>query len=583
MSTIIELVILLLIYFYFVRPALQKRLASKETAPEPEHVSEPERVAEPVHVTKTVRVIKPEHAAEPEHAAPPISTIKNNEAAQRKCEKEINELKSEFRNAQNTYGMLADSVAGEILQFFSRSTESFDDIIKSLNSIIDGMNKAECSMVASSDKLVEEYSVEDCQLNTVSPTYSVKEALGFREAIKAFREKTNANRAPLSRIMFTEKMYGKANEEFVSAVNSMTYEKAVAFVDKYSKLLREKDFGVFGFASLNKQNSLDEINEILNIDLETVYKCIWFFAMETPFSKTCYENAKLLFRHIYRDSSCQDIVLSDLYYKNKLGGEDSIREAVQELLKDNKYLGCDTHVLASGFMWMNAHSSEKQVLQHMLDNSIEMSKTEQQRLQLLTQGTTVPNNSPPPAAEYIDVSSLAWNENDYNKFFGALSLHNQTLTNYLAIRDEDKSINLPDGIEPPDANNMLKRFKPLFNKEYGNIVECKEANCIAISGSYEENVDGILAFAKECPRMAILLHVEKIGRKLILKFYTLLSPAENDSQIQKDNALSLYKKIGMKDSAWESGIKETMLLGMQQLLNESVAPTPPSNGDTTIF
>ena len=67
--------------------------------------------------------------------------------------------------------------------------------------------------------------------------------------------------------------------------------------------------------------------------------------------------------------------------------------------------------------------------------------------------------------------------------------------------------------------------------------------------------------------MGILVHIAKIGKKLNIKFYTLFMPDVNQLMEQKQQALSLYKKLSPSISMWESSLKDTILMVVQQLLN----------------
>ena len=67
--------------------------------------------------------------------------------------------------------------------------------------------------------------------------------------------------------------------------------------------------------------------------------------------------------------------------------------------------------------------------------------------------------------------------------------------------------------------------------------------------------------------MGILVHIAQIGKKLNIKFYTLFMPDGNQLMEQKQQALSLYKKLSPSISMWESSLKDTTLMVVQQLLN----------------
>lgn len=90
-------------------------------------------------------------------------------------------------------------------------------------------------------------------------------------------------------------------------------------------------------------------------------------------------------------------------------------------------------------------------------------------------------------------------------------------------------------------------------------------------------MDGIIVSSNECKQIGILIHIARIGKKLIIKFYTLFMPTGSDLPAQKQQALSMYKKLSPSVTMWESSLKETMLMAVQQLLNAGIAMPQPDN------
>lgn len=88
-------------------------------------------------------------------------------------------------------------------------------------------------------------------------------------------------------------------------------------------------------------------------------------------------------------------------------------------------------------------------------------------------------------------------------------------------------------------------------------------------GSGEEKMEGILVSSNECKQMGIVIYIARIGRKLTIKFYTLFMPTAMDLATQKQEALSLYNKLSPSVTMWESSLKDTMLMALEQMLNDS--------------
>ena len=88
-----------------------------------------------------------------------------------------------------------------------------------------------------------------------------------------------------------------------------------------------------------------------------------------------------------------------------------------------------------------------------------------------------------------------------------------------------------------------------------------------MSGSGEEKMRGILAVSDQCRQMGILMHIAKIGKKVNIKFYTLFMPESRNLSEQKQQSLSMYKKLSPTVTMWESSLKDTMLRAVEQLIN----------------
>ena len=82
-------------------------------------------------------------------------------------------------------------------------------------------------------------------------------------------------------------------------------------------------------------------------------------------------------------------------------------------------------------------------------------------------------------------------------------------------------------------------------------------------------MEGILVSSNECKQMGIVIYIARIGRKLTIKFYTLFMPTAMDLATQKQEALSLYNKLSPSVTMWESSLKDTMLMALEQMLNDS--------------
>ena len=211
----------------------------------------------------------------------------------------------------------------------------------------------------------------------------------------------------------------------------------------------------------------------------------------------------------------------------------------------------------------------------MLDNGVQMPVKAQERLHSLANGGgKAPNIYNARTSSSFDVSSIGWSDADFNNFFDNLSFQEKKLSYSLAMRDEDKNLLISSPINLPDNIEIANILNGKFSYEYGNVVKATSKNFVALSGSGKETIPGILIQSKECKHMAILVHIARIGKKLSIKFYTLFMPVGATANDQKQLAISLFKKLSPTVSTWESSMKDSVLLIIQQILN-SGTPTQP--------
>lgn len=405
--------------------------------------------------------------------------------------------------------------------------------------------------VATSDSL--DKIVQDLNSTIIyqSQIEMVSELKNIVNGFKIFGQKVSS--LPDS-IMIDKKNYGKVNKEYWDFIGQLNQNDVLQYIDNCEEVLNK-----------------DEFNKVYKIDIEIVLKCIWFLATEKTFSASDFNRAKEIFYRIYKNTH-SDIIIADLYAKKKMGGEDVLRDFVRNLLKEEcnkKYLA----TVASGLMWMNAYKTESTVLQHMLTSNMQMTPKMQERLHALsTGGGNAPSGHNVNSTEeslYFDVSAVAWKDEEYIGLFENLSFQETDLTYSLAVRDEDKDLFITQGISVPNNNVIHDKLKTVFLDEYGEAVQTKLVEGVALSGSGKEKMNGILISSNECAQMGIFVHVIRIGKKLDIKFYTLFMPTGSDLGLQKQQVLSMHQKLSPLVTNWESSLKETTLMVIQQLLNSS--------------
>lgn len=309
--------------------------------------------------------------------------------------------------------------------------------------------------------------------------------------------------------------------------------------------------------------------KIFAIDIDMILRCVWFYAIHKPYLAESFKKAVSIFNRLVEKPHI-DVIIAELYAMKQVGGEDVLHEHIRNILKAS-YTTEELTLIASSLMWLNAYQAESMILQHMLSTGMQMSAKTQERLHSLTNGGgKAPNSFNISSNEsyiYFDVSALTWKDDEYIGLFENLAFQEKKLSYSLAVRDENKEFFITPGIHVPRISDILKKLYSVFSEEYGNAVIANLKDCIALSGSGEEHIEGILVESNECKQMGILVHIACIGKKLNIKFYTLFMPNEIKLIDQKQQALSLYKKLSPSVTMWESSIKDTVLMAVQQLLN----------------
>lgn len=483
-------------------------------------------------------------------------------------QKKINGIKGQIDELRRNF-------EGSLSNFFS-STYGYDthqsnrdyygDLYSSLCKVIDNMKSAnnqltEISQSDDESRMIARYS----QLASDFQAFSIK----------------------LSRFPYTKMMdginYGKINKSYWDTVRSMSKEAVDSIITGYVKRLPSNKMGsVIITTGYTRALTLDDFTKIFAIDIDMVLKCIWFYATEKPYSAEAFKKAVAVFNYVYK-RPIVDITIAELYSMKQMGGEEVLRDKIRNMLK-TQHSSEELTLIASALMWMNAYQAENIILQHMLSTGMQMTAKTQERLHSLTNGGgKAPNGFAVSSNEsfvYFDVSALAWNDDEYIGMFENLAFQEKTLSYSLAVRDEDKELFITQGINIPTIGMILTKLNEVFSDEYGSDATATIKKCIALSGSGEETITGILAISNKCKQMGVLVHVAHIGKKLNIKFYTLFMPSSTNLSDQKQQALSLYKKLSPSVAMWESSLKDTILFAIQQLLN-STSENNCSSGNST--
>lgn len=372
----------------------------------------------------------------------------------------------------------------------------------------------------------------------------------YRRLVSGFEELGKKQKNVQYSSMIEPSEYGQIRKDYWDSVRSMKKFDVDSYISNLERYISSKDY-----------------QSVFTADATKLLRCVWFYATEKPYSVQSFYRAANLLEQII-EFPHTDITIADLYMKKQMGGEDAIRDVVYDKIRSSKG---ELSKIASALMWMKAYRNEAAVLQGMLSSGMHLTEKMQERLHSLTNGRgNAPDGYETSANDskmYFDVSSIAWKDNEYIGFFENLEFQNKTLSYSLAVRDENKELFVTNGRNLSDKSEILSKLNSVFAEEYGNTVHAAMRECIALSGIGEENLDGILVETEECKHLGILLHIARIGKKINIKFYTLFMPGETGLEDQKQQSLSMYKKLSPSVTMWESSLKDTSLMAIQQLLN----------------
>lgn len=462
----------------------------------------------------------------------------------KECQKKTQEYHNKINGIKREINESKRNFEGALSSFFSNTSDAYRDGYDYYENIYSSLSKIINDMKNSNNQLTR-ISQNDDESGLIA------KCLHLTSDLQTFA--TKLKRFPYTRMMDGSN-YGKINKAYWDTVRSMPKQTVDSIIHDYTQRLASHNYA-----------------KVFEIDIDVVLKSIWFYATEKPYSAEAYKKAVSVFNSIYK-RRCVDVTIAELYSMKQMGGEEVLRDRIRDMLK-GQHSSEELTMIASALMWMNAYQAEVMILQHMLSTGMQMTAKTQDRLHSLTNGGgKAPsgfNVSSNEKSIYFDVSALSWGDDEYVGLFENLAFQEKNLSYSLAVRDEDKELFVTQGIRIPTLSTILTKLNEVFFEEYGSDATASMKKCIALSGSGEETIIGILAISEKCKQMGILVHVAHIGKKLNIKFYTLFMPNSNSLMDQKQQALSLYKKLSPSVAMWESSLKDTILFAIQQLLNSA--------------
>lgn len=473
----------------------------------------------------------------------------------KECNQKYNDRFNQIKNETYIY-----------LQDWCKKENNYSSLISYLN------NQANQLSTIKSKLQNQRYTTRRLQ-KVYERTSEIQEITSLASTINGYAQKLSS--LPMSK-MIDNTEYGKCNRIFfdnVRGLNDIEVKRGLSDV-------------------LSTRNSGNYINSF-RIDYIKVIQYMWFYAMKKPFDVNEYNSAVNAYKMVFGEYKKSEILLSELYYIKQLGSDNIINDKIRDYVKNNCN-GNELSILASALMWIGAFSAEKIVLEQMLKAQCSLTPKQQTRLHSLANSSGNAPNSHNVASNtkemYIDISSLSWDDDAYNAFFENLAFQDKALTYSLAVRDDTKDLMIKNPSSVPSEKDVLASIKETLTNEFGNAAIAESKDTVAISGSSQERMKGVFVTSRQCNYLGILVYLVPIGRKLNIKFYSLLVPVTSNNREVQQQALSLKNNISPSATMWESSLKDSILLAIQHLLNRGSyntnpipASAPTENGGEVLF
>ena len=349
-------------------------------------------------------------------------------------------------------------------------------------------------------------------------------------------------------------------------------------IDSIVKSIKDRYAAVSANLSSYYSELVDNLNEELLIDVGAV---LWYYAKKKPFDVNKYNEAKDLYNkylnfNLSDKEACElsvkvEVVLSMIYAKNQMGGENLVRQDWPYINKwlEDKYINKWTDtccLLASGLAWMELYNLEKEVLRKLVQLGCNLDEEMQERLNFLESGGTANieiYDIPDDKYFYFDNSSVDWGQKEIDIFFRKIAMKNWYLEYSLLLDRWTKTIPLQKG-QKIDSENIYKELKDMVD-DFDGEVKLKKVNAKAINVKnieYDESV--LFEFTNKRNKCSsVLFSYEKYGRNLNLIIFTLFTPEDELSY----DELKQYA-CSIKSNEYMDSFRESILQALDLALKE---------------
>lgn len=323
---------------------------------------------------------------------------------------------------------------------------------------------------------------------------------------------------------------------------------------------------------LNNTGYFEGIAEYMSsARLNAASALLWHYADKTPFEKENFYNAVNevnMIRCGGNDYNAFECVLAEIYIKNKLGGEDLVRQNIDEIMSNAEIRNpIFARKLCSFLAYLGAYNVEYEVLKRVVDAKIELTQEMQDRLSFLANGGTSSKlkiyNVQNTDKFLFDSSTDGWSAEDFEALLSKFRMDRKTLNYSLLINSWKKTLPLVKG-KKFSTEALHNEFINLMDDFDGEITY--ERTAVSAVNMDNINYDDCALFRFCTNRnkgLSMLFNCEKFGRNLNITISTLFTPSDD---IANDEMIGCIKSI--LSSTYVDSFRESILQTVDESMKE---------------
>lgn len=350
------------------------------------------------------------------------------------------------------------------------------------------------------------------------------------------------------------------DEEYLTAINALDeYNKESNYI---FTTLHEIEYGRFKIQDLDSSEfdpeSVKEMTRDMAVhitDNESGYfegiaqnlngtllwglgSLLWHYANKMPFDKENFYDAVAALNSFKGCKSGENVIeciLAEIYMKNKLGGEDLVRQNIDEIMEKAEISNpVFARALCSFLAWSGAYNVEYEVLKRAVSAKVQLNSDMQDRLNFLAKGGTsnkikIYDDVDTTDNFLFDNSTDGWNAEDFDTLLSKFKMERKHLTYSLVIKSWKKTLPLARNKKfSPEALDY--EFRDMV-EDFDNEVTYSTMNAVAVNLD-NLHYDNCALFRFNSNRnkgVTILFTCEKFGRNLNLNIITLFTPTDDMS------------------------------------------------------